>query len=88
MEIEAGKDIAGTERVVLSTGLLKLRGTFDREDDEILRTGDELQVRMAGSDERIQAYVEQVDLVTSQETGSFTASLPAGYGVLGEKAYF
>ena len=54
------KDIAGTERVVLSTGLLKLRGTFDREDDEILRTGDELQVRMAGSDERIQAYVEQV----------------------------
>ena len=88
VEIEAGKDIAGTERVVLSTGLLKLRGTFDREDDEILRTGDELQVRMAGSDERIQAYVEQVDLVTSQETGSFTASLPAGYGVLGEKAYF
>lgn len=88
VELVEGKEVAGTERVALSTGSLILRGTFDREEEESIRTGDELQVRMAGSDARKSAFVEQVDLVSSQETGTFTAALPAGGAVLGEKAYF
>lgn len=88
MEIEEGKEVTGTERLALSIGELRLRGTFDREDDNSLKAGDELQVRMEGSEERVKAVVGQVDLVSSQDTGEFTASLPAGKAVLGKKAYF
>lgn len=88
VEIEAGKEVAGTERFTLSAGELRLHGTFDREDNNSLKAGDELLVRMEGSEERVKAVVGQVDLVSSQETGEFTASLPAGKAALGEKAYF
>lgn len=88
VEIKEGKEVDGTERIALSTGELIFRGTFDREEEESVRVGDELQLRMEGSDECQTATVDKVDLVSSQATGVFTAALPSGGAVLGEQAYF
>lgn len=87
-ELEQGKELAGTERLLLSTGLLSFHGSFDRKEGGTLEVGDELQVRLEGREQPISATTKLVDLVTDADTGSVTADLEPGTASLGQKASF
>ena len=84
-EVEQGKKLAGTERFLLSSGDLVFKGSFNRDEDGNVGEGDEVSVRFDGEQRSVALTADQVDLVTSGETGTFLAKVSAGEASLGSK---
>lgn len=82
-ELETGKKTAGTERFLLSVGSLRLKGSFDQEENPI-SAGDEVEARLDSGELPITAVVTLVDLVTDGKERAFYAKLPKGKGTLGQ----
>lgn len=87
-EVEQGKKLTGTERYFLSAGDLVFSGDFDRDEDGAVGAGDGVDVMFEGEQRTVTLTAEQVDLVTSSDTGTFTAKVPAGAAALGAKGSF
>lgn len=87
-EIEQGKEISGSERLLLSSGALIFKGTFDRSEDGGISARDEVDIKLEGEQKSITIEAEQVDLVTSEDKGTFTGALASGVASLGAKASF
>lgn len=88
VEIEQGKEILGSERFLLTSGVLIFKGTFDRSEDGGISAHDEVEIKLRGEQKGFKIQVEQVDLVTSEDQGFFTGELTSGIASLGEKAAF
>lgn len=87
-ELEAEKELTGSERYLLSTGKLLFKGTFDREEGDNLQAGDNLSIQLEGTGQPVSVNASQVDLVTSADLGTVTAVLDTGNAALGQKASF
>lgn len=87
-ELQPGKETSGSERYLLSVGELLFKGAFNREENEELKPGDEVSVKMEEGQPPVSVMVEQVDLINSEDTGTFTGTLKMNGGVLGKRAEY
>lgn len=74
-EVEQGIVLTGEKRLLVSSGGLVFKGSFDRDGDVSMKKGDEVTVKLEGEQRSISLVAEQVDLVTSQDVGTFMGNL-------------
>ena len=72
-EILAGKTTTGEERLAVASGNFCFEGEFEKEDQQ-LAVGDQLQLAVPGSSEKLEVKIEEMNLL-GEKKGIFRAGL-------------
>lgn len=88
MELENGKQAAGTERVQISQGSLQMKGKIDKKLGERIKPGMEIQVKALDSRTFWTAEVSYVDTMSEGDFAELTADLPEGAGTAGASVMY
>lgn len=83
VELVAGKTSSGEERVMIASGNFWFEGEFEKEDQK-LSMGDVIAIAIPGSNRKIQAEIEQINLL-GEVMGVFRAELSGTEILLGTR---
>lgn len=83
MELESGKQSAGTEIVQIGRGSLQMKGKIDKKLGELIKPGMEIQIKTPDGRIPWTAAVNHVDTMAEGDLAELTADLPEGKGTVG-----
>lgn len=88
LELNAGDLIGAGTQIKLANGSLRFRAEMDKEEAQLLKSGDLMTVKPAGIQQSGEAVVQSVNQLSKDGTADVTAMMPQGMGSLGGTASY